>query len=500
MHKTKRNISTMLISQLVATACGVVIPRVFISTFGSAVYGLTSSIAQFLSYITMLEAGIGRVARAEMYGPLARKDYVEVSRVYHAIKRFFSIIGIVFIGYTLVLSVSYYDIADVQDYSRINTFLLVWIISAGTLAKYMGGLSCLTLINADQRQYVGNLIITASTIINAVSVVLLAKLGCDMVIIKLGSSIIYVAQPICYWIYVRKHYQLPPVGKNVSKLKQKWTGLGQHIAYFLHDNTDIVILTLFADLKLVAVYSVYRLVITSVRKIASSFTSGMEAAFGELIAKDETSVLQRVFIKNKYMMSFTSVLLFGTTAVLVVPFVRLYTQGVTDANYIQPAFAVILLFAEAIDCFMHPCASIAVSANKLKETRWGSYGEAIINIVLSFILIWWNPLLGVALATLIATVFKGLFYMIYAAKNILHISVVEPMKFFVLTNGLILLFALFGFIVLHNCTISNYIQWIIWGCGTFGTICIVTTLAFFAIYPDEQKNMLQAIVKKCKGK
>lgn len=500
MQKAKRNILTMLISQLVATACGVVIPRVFISTFGSAMYGLTSSIAQFLSYITMLEGGIGRVARAEMYGPLARKDYVEVSRVYHAIKRFFSIVGIIFIGYTLVLSVTYYDIADVQEYSWLNTFMLVWIISAGTLAKYMGGLSCLTLINADQRQYVGNLIITACTIINALSVVLLANLGCDMVIIKLGSGIIYVVQPICYGIYVRKHYQLPAVGKNVSKLKQKWTGLGQHIAYFLHDNTDIVILTLFADLKLVAVYSVYRLVITSVRKIASSFTSGMEAAFGELIAKSETPALQRVFLKNKYMMSFTSVLLFGTTAVLVVPFVRLYTQGVTDANYIQPAFAVILLFAEAIDCFMHPCASIAVSANKLKETRWGSYGEAIINIVLSLVLIWWNPLLGVALATLIATVFKGLFYMIYAAKNILHIRIVELGKFFVLTNGMILLFALLGFVVLQGYTISNYIQWIIWGCGTFGVICIITTLAFFAIYPAEQKNVLKAVLKKVKGK
>ena len=68
--------------------------------------------------------------------------------------------------------------------------MLIWIISAGTLARYMFGLANLTLMNADQRQYVGNLIITAATAINALSVVVLAKLGCNMVAVKLGSGII----------------------------------------------------------------------------------------------------------------------------------------------------------------------------------------------------------------------------------------------------------------------------------------------------------------------
>ena len=89
MRNTKKNITTTLLSQVVSTVCGVVIPCVLISTFGSAMYGLTTSIAQFLSYISLLESGIGRVARAEMYAPLAKKDDLEVSRVYYAIKRFF---------------------------------------------------------------------------------------------------------------------------------------------------------------------------------------------------------------------------------------------------------------------------------------------------------------------------------------------------------------------------------------------------------------------------
>lgn len=498
MHRAKRNIITTLVSQLVATLCGVMIPRMMISAFGSTMYGMTTSIAQFLSYISLLEGGIARVARAELYGPLAQKNDYEISRVYHAIKHFFAIVGIAFLGYTLILSLTYYDIAQVTEAGRRYTFFLVWVISGGTLAKYLGGLSNLTLINADQKQYVGNLIITAATISNMLLIVILINTGCDMLVVKIGSSIIYIAQPICYGIYVRRHYKLPPVGANRSKLQQKWTGMGQHIAYFLHTNTDVVILTLFADLRLVAVYSVYRLVISSIRMITASFGSGMEAAFGEVYARKEQTRLQKVFFRYKHLLSFMSVVLFGTTAVLIVPFIRLYTSGISDADYIQPVFGMTLLFAESMDCFMHPCCSLPISANKLKETRWGSYGEAVINIVLSLILVHWSPLLGIALATLIATVFKSVFYMSYAAKNILCVRIGSLLKNFLITIGLIGLFAVAGILVMANIQMGSYFVWIVWGIGTFGAVSIMTTAVYFVFYPKELKVVFTSVLQKLK--
>lgn len=497
MERKKRNIITTLISQLVATACGVVIPRVLISTFGSAMYGLVTSIAQFLSYISLLEGGIGRVARAELYTPLAQKDLPEISRVYNAIKHYFATVGAIFIAYTLAMSLVYYDMVEVREAGRMYTFFLIWIISAGTLAKYMGGLSNLTLLNADQRQYVGNLIVTAATIGNAVLVVLLSKAGCSLLVVKIGSGLMYIAQPVGYWLYVRKRYKLPNVGKQRAKLKQQWTGMGQHIAYFLHTNTDVVILTLFSELRLVAVYSVYRLVISSVRKIAASFTSGMEAAFGEMIARQEQTDLQKSFRGYKHLLSSMSVLLFGATAVLIVPFVRLYTKGVTDADYIQPLFAMVLLFAEAIDCFMHPCCSLPVSANKLKETRWGSYGEASINIVLSLILVHWNPLIGIALATLLATVFKAVYYMAYAARHILRLKFVELLKNFLLTNSLLAVFAAAG-MILARYAAENYFQWALWGVAAVAGIGLVTFGMFFLFYPQEQKAAVRHLCSRLK--
>ena len=49
INKAKLNIITTLLNQLVTTACGIVIPRILIGSFGSEVYGISVSITQFLS-------------------------------------------------------------------------------------------------------------------------------------------------------------------------------------------------------------------------------------------------------------------------------------------------------------------------------------------------------------------------------------------------------------------------------------------------------------------
>lgn len=419
---SKLNIVSSVLNQLVTIVCGIVIPRVIISVFGSEAYGISVSIAQFLSYVALLESGIGGVARAKLYGPLAEKDDARVSAVYFAIRRFFMLVGGVFAVYSIGLGAVYHDIAGVEIFSRTYVFFLVLTISISTLVKYTGGLADLTLINADRKQYVHNFINIIVTAANAVLVVILAKVGLGLIWVKLGSSLLFIVKPILYAIYVKKHYRLKRDPKRKVVLEQKWTGVGQHIAYFIHMNTDVVLLTLLADIKTVAVYSIYSLVISSIRGITESFAGGMEARFGELIATGRVENLRSSHGRYRRLLSAASFVLFSCAGILIVPFVRIYTAGVSDANYIQPAFAFVLLMAETFNCISFTYPQLAVAANRFKQTRWGAYGEALINIGVSLALISKMPLVGVAIGTLAATVFRGIFYAVYASRNILGIG------------------------------------------------------------------------------
>ena len=110
-HKAKLNISTSLAAQVVSMICGLVVPRLMIGTFGSELYGATTSITSFLAYISLIEGGVAGVARAALYKPLANKDIQRMSNVYNEVVRFFRIIGLIFVFYTVVLAGGYKFIA-----------------------------------------------------------------------------------------------------------------------------------------------------------------------------------------------------------------------------------------------------------------------------------------------------------------------------------------------------------------------------------------------------
>ncbi|MBQ9842123.1 MAG: Coenzyme F420 hydrogenase/dehydrogenase, beta subunit C-terminal domain [Clostridia bacterium] len=498
--RVKMNVISTLAHQLVTTLCGLVIPWIMIDTFGSTAYGITISIAQFLSYITLLEGGIGRVARGALYKPLAERDDEKISQVYLAVKRFFSTIGLIFAAYVVVLACGYHSMARVTEFSWEYTAVLVVGIAIGKFAEYMSGISKMTLLNADQKQYVVNGVYIATNVLNVLLIVLLAKSGVDILWVKVVSSLVFVLRPVLYSLYVRKHYHLHKTGVKAT-LPNKYTGIAQHTAYVIQNNTDVMLLTLLADLPSVAVYSVYHLVVFSLRNIATAFTGGMEALLGEMAAKGEQEILRKTYRSYKLILTVLTMLLFGTAAILIVPFVRLYTDGTTDADYVRPLFALIMVVAEALNCLTLPCFNLTIAANKLKQSQFGAYGEAAVNVAVSLVLMLvWDPLVGVAVGTLAATVFKCIYYTVFTGKHILKTKV-SPLLLKLAATALALVgMSLGGMWLIRDVLIYKYTQWVVWGFA----FAIVTGLWGVALgislYPHDIKGIKNLLRGKKKAK
>ena len=495
MKRAGINAMSTVANQLVVTIIGIIVPWVMISNFGSIAYGATTSIAQFLGYITLFEGGIGRVARGALYKPLADGNNKEISRVYYAIKRFFAVLGIAFIGYTIILAFGYYEIADVSEYTREYIFALVIAIAIGKFAEYMGGITNITLLNADQRQYVVNAIVIFSSILNVALIVILANSGIDILWVKLVSSFVFVLKPILFTIYVRKKYRLKKT-KEKAVLKNKITGMAQHVAYVVQNSIDVLILTVLSDLTYVAVYSVYNLIASSLRNITTSFTGGMEAVFGNMIAKDEHETLLSTYRRYKFILTVLTVALFGTATATILPFVAIYTWKATDADYLQPTFAIILLLSYAINCVILPCFNLPIAANQLKKSQWGAYTEAGINLVVSCVLVFWNPLIGVAVGTLVSSIFKSIYYIIYSGKNILKIGVFSMLFEFVITILVLTAVSVVGMIVIDKMLIDSYIQWILCGIVTVIIMGAIGIILGALMYPDQFKSTARKLLNK----
>ena len=96
-----RNAAASLLLQLTLALSGILLPRFFIAVYGSPVNGLVSSITQFISYMTLVEAGIGAAGTVSLYQPLARGDLPSVSRIVSAARRFYLRSGALFAALAL---------------------------------------------------------------------------------------------------------------------------------------------------------------------------------------------------------------------------------------------------------------------------------------------------------------------------------------------------------------------------------------------------------------
>lgn len=414
-----KNIITGIIMQICIMICGFILPRIIITTYGSETNGLVSSITQFLSFISLLDGGIGIVIKAALYKPIAQHDDSRIEQILKSSQKFLNHILYIFGVYVLALCI-FYPILMKGDDSFVETSTLIIAISLSSVAEYSLCFVYRIYLDANQKTYIVSILQTITTIVSTVVSVILIKIGANISIVKLSASLVYFLRAIIQSMYVKHHYHINLKKKQETyQLPGRWDGLLQHIATVIHDNADVVILTIFSTTTLISVYSVYALVTTGLRNLIKSFSSGMDSIFGDMLAKKERLNLNKKMQIYEFIYFTVLAISFSCALVLITPFISVYTQGVTDATYYQPLFGYIVVLAQAFWAIRQPYDAIVFAAGEFKSTRNGAIVEAAVNIIISVSLIWKFGLIGVAVGTLVAMIIRTTIYIRFASKKVL---------------------------------------------------------------------------------
>ena len=422
MRKKKLIYNTVssFVFQVTTIICGFILPRLILNAFGSNVNGLVNSITQFLGIISFLELGVGAVVQSALYKPLAESRQNDVSKIISSANKFFRRLAQILTVYVIAL-VIFYPMLAAKEYGFWYTATLIVAISISSFAQYYFGIVNRILLTADQKGYVQYTAQTIAVIGNTIACYLLIMLGCGIQVVKLTTSIIYLIQPFAIYLYVRKHYQIDTKIKyDKEPIPQKWNGIAQHVAAVILDGTDTVVLTLFATLADVSIYSVYFLVVKGVKQLFMSMTNGITSLIGELWARQELTELKKTFGWTEWVIHTGTTFVFGVTAVLIVPFVRVYTLGIDDANYIQPLFAALIVAANAAHCLRLPYNIMILAAGHYKQTQNNYIIAAVINIVVSVFAVKAWGLIGVAIGTLLAMGYQTVWMAWYDSKNLIQ--------------------------------------------------------------------------------
>ncbi|WP_302160124.1 lipopolysaccharide biosynthesis protein [uncultured Ruminococcus sp.] len=467
-------------------------------SYGSGINGLINSIKQFLGCITFLEMGVGAVVQTAFYKPLADKNNRQLSEITVSANRFFTAIAKVMLVYISVLTIIYPLIINKQ-FDWIFTAILIVAMSVSTFSEYYFGITDRLLLTADQKGYIfyftQTIVIALSTILSAILIIC----GFDINFVKIVASIIYLGRPIILRIYVNKTYKLNrKITYEKEPIKQKWNGIAQHIASVILTGTDTIVLTLFSSLTNVSIYSVYSLVMTGLEQLLTAMSSGIQALFGELWAKREVEHLSRVFHLVEWVVHMGVVFVFGCTTVLILPFVKVYTRNVDDANYVVPTFALLITLAHGMYCLRIPYNAIIRAANHYKQTQFNFISSAALNLIISIIAVRNWGLVGVAIGTLVAMTYQTVWMAWYNSKNLINSNYMSFVKQ-ILTDVIEFLCA-YRLSCFFHCSSISYASWIVLAIKIVILWLFVLLLVNTIIYRDNVKKAMLIIKKKAINK
>lgn len=474
----KKNAISSLCLQLATIAQGLILPKLILGAFGSEVNGLVSSITQFLSFISLLEGGLGAVVLAELYGPIEKKNDDKIQGILGACQSFFSKLTLVFLVYTILVAFFYPRYID-TSLSKEAVSVLVLILSMTTVAQYLFSITYRLLLQAEQKLYIVNYVSAVTILINTISAAVIIFAFPSIHVVKLCSGIIYMIQPMVYKAFVEKKFLKENIRKKKQHyiLKNRWNGFAQNLAHFVNMNTDVALITLFMPLQYVSVYSVHLLVINALRGIVTSVGNSYQSALGKYIAMGDSAQLKQKFRKFEEGFWLTGMVLFFCCALLINPFIQIYTAGITDTEYYQPIFSFVIVLANMIYVIREPYRLLVLAGGKFKETNFGAFAEAIINLGMSLLLITKFGLIGVAIGTLVAIVFRLIYLVWYLHKDIIQLGYASFSPYIV---TFIVAFAVNLFVYLSwPLKLNGIIRFFVAGCIVFVAECGVCGLVYW---------------------
>lgn len=474
--KIKRNVFFGIFNQFLIFVIGLIVPRFILTSYGSEINGLLTTVTQIFTYVGLLEAGIGNASLNALYKPLAEANQYDASDIFSATQKYFRKVTLVY--FLCVGIVSFvYPLCIECELSYIQIFLVILFQGlSGALTFYFVS-AYKQLLSADGKQYiVSNISLIIYILTSAIKIVLMG-LGFDVVVLQAGYLIVHCAQIAIFIVYMRKHYPWleKHVNPNMKALSQRSAFLVHEISGTIFSSTDAFVLSTFCSLMVTSIYSIYNMVFVALNSLINSVNGGLHYILGQNYVKDKDKYVK---IHDTYDSIYMALVfsLFSVAYVLICPFVRLYTAGVTDIEYIDYFLPVLFVSIQLLSCGRATSARLITISGHAKATQWRSLLEAAINLTVSVVLVNIIGIYGVLLGTIVALIYRTNDIIIYANVHILKRSPWKTYSKLLSNIAIFVLFAVaewFGreFIQL---TCNSILMFVLYG--------VITTLLSVSLY------------------
>jgi O-antigen/teichoic acid export membrane protein len=490
-----KNLAMSIVYEMFIMLMGLIIPRLIIITYGDSINGLTSTITRLLSLINLIQAGAVGTAIYQMYKPVAEGDYEKQSSILYSAKKFYYTTGTVYLIVAVFVAIFYgfyLDDPSLEPAEIISAFIIL-ALSGATFFFFTSRFDI--TFSSYQKRY----LLTFSTIIERVFyyaillMILFAKAHfLWMYVASLASSLVRVAvNQFFYRKLTRGKITNNPINKSFKIPDRKYLMMssigGQAI-----EAAPTVIISTFLSLALSSVFSIYALVYTSMKMLINSVQLSISAVFGNLVATSDDIKISRVFNDLVYMFTIIGAFLASCTAFLFMPFIGIYTEGISEISYNYPVLAALIVFYIAIFAMRSVFGFVSTVYGLFKDTCKITLICGGIGILISF---------GCTMVFGIPYVMVGLIFYNFCSMMVLFWIFKKKISWFNTKKLGRRMVALIGFPTLSwvsynvlNLQITTWIAWLIAAIG-IAAISIIFLIVYSLIFERTEMRSLFGYVR-----
>ncbi len=376
------------------------INRYFAFYLGVQNLGLMKLFTQLLAYLNLAEIGLASASTYALYKPLAEKNYKQISIVINTITSLYNkiFLFILLVGFLLNPIIPFFIKDKIVD-ENIYLYWSLYVISTAlsySFVKYS------VLFTADQKFGFVRLIQGGSRIF--------CQLLQIFVIIKLQSFLIFILflildniiQYIFYKIHYKKYYSyiFKTEVKDKSITKNLKNLFWHKIAGLIVFNTDLILISKFISLEIVGIYASYQMIIQMIMTIINIVLNVLKPKVGKFIAENNKENIFNYWKNLNILSLFSSILFSFCTYKLINDFIVLWL----GEKFILSKLTVFLIMINLFIQSFRKIIDIFKDGSGFFDDIQLPISEAVINFILSIILVQYMGLNGVIIGTIVSNI------------------------------------------------------------------------------------------------
>ncbi len=498
IHAVGRNIKYSAVNYIAVNLLKFIVRMVFIKTLPIEYLGVNGLFTNVLAMLSLAELGIGPAIVYSLYKPLAYGNKETVKSIMNLFKKVYIAVG----GIILVLGLMLFPFLDIfikegQSVPQVHYFYLLFLLN--TVVSYLWTYKRSLLI-ADQKQYVVNIYQAAVQVLVAVLQIIFLLIFKDylsfIILMLLGTvlenfSIAHKADK--EYSYLNEKAEILDLDIKQQIVKNTKAMIFHKIGGMVVFSSSNLVLSKFAGLAAVGLYSNYYMVIAALNTFAAKFFESITASIGNFMVLEGSSKKIKAFKITEFITALQASICFCGLYVLFNSFVELwvgkeYLFG--EAVVAAMAFSFYLTYMRKAVCMFKDATGL------YWNDRYKPLAESIINLAASIYLTIHYGVIGVVLGGIISTLLTCFwvepYVLFYNGIDIkLKDYFIDYLKFTVVTLFAALTSKFVYSSLFTKVTLLNFISGIL--------SCIsITLVLWYAIFKNREE--LQYLMKFVKSK